>query len=390
MDLSDVLTLARVSREAAALMVGVSKQSIDNWCSGRAVPRLEHLSSLAIALLRDGTVTQRDIRFWVTSELARSGMHPDALALLCGGGSQPSDRPIVVVGSGSYTASFQTMARAISEQSRARGASDVVYLDFCGRNDLLNQYMDILRQWSIRGAILVALPLEDAEFFKIGSDIARDAPCVFIQNGPIDLPPGCGYVDVGNQEASMIVTETLWSKGHRKIMAIAIGESTSKNAQQGRIDGYRIATERLGGKSRVLLTSGLADGHTFGPPSDKPELREAIDLIVADNDYTAFMPLSAHAVKQLTRALNRKGLMPGRDVSVMTLGCWDWMHYVSSPPLSHLALPYSDAGRRALDMVLDISSVKRAIHEANVVNLHPDRKLLHFVENGTIFELAAV
>ncbi|MDP3063228.1 MAG: substrate-binding domain-containing protein [Chloroflexota bacterium] len=177
-----------------------------------------------------------------------------------------------------------------------------------------------------------------------------------------------------------MATDLVWSKGHKNIVAIAAGVSMD---QEERSQGYCASMRHLGGTAHVIWT--LPPGTQARPPgvADRPSIAEATELAITISGTTAILVLSSNAVPDVMGVLYAKGRTPGKDISIVVMGCWDWMHKVAFPPISHCVLPYYEAGKRAATLFLALEHETVSPWERAVV-IPPRLDAFHCLDGGTL------
>ncbi len=95
--LPSILKYVGVSRENIAAEIGVSINSLNNWCSGRAHIKLEHLSRLALAL-RDRGAPVDLLSGFLAAELVCDGMAPEAVGFINKADKRLEAHPYLVLG----------------------------------------------------------------------------------------------------------------------------------------------------------------------------------------------------------------------------------------------------------------------------------------------------
>jgi DNA-binding LacI/PurR family transcriptional regulator len=270
----------------------------------------------------------------------------------------------------------------------AEGYKNISYLDTCNRRDFLHRYLSTLNVSQHRGAFILGLSLEDHEFRQIASYASEGAPVIFIQNGPSELPPNCGFVGLNNYKSAQIATEQLWNNGYRKIAAVCTVSGMEDPVHAvgiDRIEGYCDSISELGGEPYVVRASTAGSNSIVS--ADMPELPEAVQIVLSDHKVDALLTLNSDVATEAVRAMRNKSLTPGVDLALFSLGCRQWMHDVCFPPLSHIALPHYGTGRRAARMFLELSGHN---HEQSspeqIVRMLPATvaEMLHVFEEGSV------
>ena len=386
-DIGSLLKAVGLSRDAAASLLGISRDSVNNWCSGRTSISPRNLGRLAQILRESGT--PRDILHnLLTTYLMDWGIAVDIIDLLGDNnfkGTEPG--PIIVLGSQFYSGSHQLMLSGIHDAMRVAGNGEVVYLDTCGSMQVLDYYTAVALRSSLKGVVFIGFDPSERQVYEMLTElVSHSIPCVFLGSGPAVPPVGTAVVQLDGYRAAAFATETLWAKGHRDITALAVDR---KVPQIRKVQGYSDTIERLGGRNRVVWTL-LPDAGSQPAAADRPDLHEAAEMIVSDLDASAVLALSSHAAKSAMSALRKIDRGPTTPrVSLMALGCWDWMHLVSFPPITHVVLPFYEAGQRAAAMLLALRADDFEPHQREVTVPLPDYAL-HESTDGTLFDINTV
>ena len=132
--------------------------------------------------------------------------------------------------------------------------------------------------------------------------------------------------------------------GHQKIGFI--GAPTYYHFAQMRLDGYRDGMISNG----LLVDDQLID---IAELTDDAGERAAINLLNAHTSPTAILCATDTQAIGALAAIRSKGLVPGRDVSVIG---YDGLAFGkhTNPPLTTMAQPLSHSGRQIGDMLLAI------------------------------------
>lgn len=378
--LGPILRQHRLRREQLAIAVGVGIDTVNNWCSHRTLISLDKLDRIA-AVLRERGVARDTLASFIRFELGRHGFTATSLEALGPADARLDDRPVLVIGSHLYGESFQPVTLAIGQEMRALEIDNVIYLDTCGREDILNHYLDVTIRSAARGVALVGLPLGAARLNDLATELYRHRiPCTFIETGPTEVGPGAALVRADDSRAAALAAEVQWARGHTQVGAIAL---TDWATQDRKAIGLETRAGQLGLSVNLFWAREPTSGLRPRSAGDELSLRDAADRIASDFSTSAAIALSSYATKELTRALNIAGRRPGIDFSLIALGCWDWMHDVANPPLSHIVLPFHTVGRKAARIlntlsIRELGSIEREI----VVNVSSVD--IHCLEAGTV------
>ncbi len=385
--LGTLLKQLGLSREELAERMNLSLDTVNNWCSQRSRIKLQHLSRL-VKLLRDLGASCEPLEGFLRAQLLKDGLDEDTLAFLADTSKREENQPVYVLGSHLYSGSYESIILGVHDAMQAKGKGNVIYLDICGRQDVLDFYLDDVLSDGTRGIIFVGIRLQEYQvqkLLKLAAQLASQGiPSVFVPDGLTGPVPGTAIIKVDVYQAAAQATKLLWDQGHRNIVALAMAHWLG---QRARVQGYQDTMERLGGTPNVIWALSADSGPRPGAVADRPYLHEASDMISEDREVTAILALSASAVKEVMRALHQRNRLPGRDIAVLALGCWDWMHNVAHPPITHVALPYYEAGLQAAHVLIEMA--KGGHHQAQRVQTIPlPSRAFHLGERGTMVSLA--
>lgn len=173
-----------------------------------------------------------------------------------------------------------------------------------------------------------------------------DSGIPFVAHGRTETDRAYAWLDMDNEMAFATAAERLIGLGHRRIGLINAPEEF--NFAYLRRKGYERALSAAGiGLDPTLVIEGEmteATGHRMtGRLLDLPEPPTAI---ICANDMIAIGAL---------RALRKKGLEAGRDVSIIGYDDLPLASY-TEPPLTTLNQPIRAAGERIAEMLLELLS----------------------------------
>src|SRR5690606_20469156 len=112
---------------------------------------------------------------------------------------------------------------------------------------------------------------------------------------------------------------------------------------------------------------------------DRLRLNELATSIANSKEVTAVLSLSSHSAWPLVQSFHQSGCRVGDDKSLLVLGCWDWMHNISIPPITHVPLPYYEAGKKAAAILVHGD----AVHEHRIFSMLDPISSIHFRHDGT-------
>jgi LacI family transcriptional regulator len=188
-----------------------------------------------------------------------------------------------------------------------------------------------------RGGLLWVPAIETPdETFDLLS--AHRIPVVtFLRN----VRPGLDHVGIRNAEATRTATQHLLDLGHREIAYL--GGTEMSAVRRDRIAGYR----------KALADSGLGPGIIWDSEDNKlAGLEATLALRRAHPEITAVVCNGDVVALGACLALQRAGLVPGKDVSVT--GFDDIQDaVVATPPLTTMAVSPHRLGRKLASVLLD-------------------------------------
>lgn len=172
------------------------------------------------------------------------------------------------------------------------------------------------------------------------------------------------WVDLDNAEAFAGATQRLLALGHRRIALI--NGLVDMDFARRRAEGHALAISAHGlpPESALVRHGEMTEAHGY---------TTTMELLGADVPPTAILASSWIVALGVERALLTRGLMPGRDISVVTHD--DKLSYFDTGPGNRFAAivsPVRDHGRRVADMLL------RLVADTSAGPLH-DRLRAEFV-----------
>ncbi|MEL7091810.1 MAG: LacI family DNA-binding transcriptional regulator [Pseudomonadota bacterium] len=168
--------------------------------------------------------------------------------------------------------------------------------------------------------------------------------CPFVVHGRTAASDAYAWFDVDGHDAFAAAVTHLATLGHRRIAMIS-APLENEFAQQ-RLDGFR-----HGVRVNALETrADYVQQAEFSDAGGQAASEMLLDLPVPP---TAFVCASDEMALGALAAIRARGLVPGRDVSVIG---YDGVHFGvhANPPLTTMAQPQAGAGRRLGDMLLSV------------------------------------
>ncbi|MGG7645753.1 LacI family DNA-binding transcriptional regulator [Rhodovulum sp. YNF3179] len=204
-------------------------------------------------------------------------------------------------------------------------------------------YRELAQNRSVDGIIVHGPRVDDP---RIG--LLQELGLPFVVHGRAsETGAGYSWLDVNNRRAFARATRFLLDLGHRRI-GLVNGIETMSFAHRRRL-GHEDALSAAGiGPDPALMRAG-----EMTEPYGHAAAREMLEL---DRPPTAFLTSSFLAAMGVRRALEDRGLKPGRDVSILTHD--DVLSYLANegdvPLYTAVRSSVRAAGRRCAEMLLDI------------------------------------
>jgi DNA-binding LacI/PurR family transcriptional regulator len=180
-------------------------------------------------------------------------------------------------------------------------------------------------------------------------------------------PQGLHCVDLDFSHAAQLAVDELHSTGHDRIIVIGhpadltrrrlnyvtrFLEAAAENAARVSVPLDVIAPVEVG---RVPAAAAVEQAMTLGAGS-------RLGLIVPESGN----------VQAVLHALNARGSIPGRDVSVVAV-CTDAMAQDSEPAVTNVSLERRDVSRRAMETLFWLLELESVAHAPSLVELVPAR-----------------
>ncbi|MEO1793428.1 MAG: LacI family DNA-binding transcriptional regulator [Pseudomonadota bacterium] len=174
--------------------------------------------------------------------------------------------------------------------------------------------------------------------------LLQDARFPFIVHGRSVDHENHAWFDVDGTEAFVTAVDHLVGLGHSRIGFI--GAPTYYMFGQMRLDGYRMAIRANG----LPADDGLIQ---FTELSDDGGERAAHQLLAIDNPPTALVCATDTQAIGALAAIRSLGMTPGHEVSVIGYDGLQLGRH-TNPPLTTMAQPQADSGRRLGEMLLSV------------------------------------
>lgn len=175
-------------------------------------------------------------------------------------------------------------------------------------------------------------------------DFLLAAKFPFVVHGRSDASADYAWYDVDNKAAFSDAVARLIALGHRRIGLV--GGPLHFTFAQMRADGYTAALEQHGIGYDPALVCNAALSEEAGKDA-------VLELLDCDQPPTALLCTTDTQALGGLSALRSRGLTPGKDVSLVGYdGLAIGRH--TNPPLTTMAQPQADSGRRLGEMLLAI------------------------------------
>lgn len=253
---------------------------------------------------------------------------------------------------------FTEVARAAEQAAHEHGYNLIV----CNTDENPEReaaYLTILNEQLIAGVILAPAPGEAAHLTRF---VESKLPMVLI-NRHLDHVPRSS-ITCDDEDAAFRCVSHLLAEGRRRIAAIT------------GLPGISTTRERLRGYRRALSAGGLGPDPTLevsGQAQLEGGYRAAMDLMQRPDPPDALFAFNNVMVQGTILALQDLGLQWPDQVDVSGFGAFD-LARLYRPPLTLIAQPAREMGRRAVDVLLE--QVKgRADDAPQVTVLHNELRL---------------
>jgi LacI family transcriptional regulator len=227
-------------------------------------------------------------------------------------------------------------------ETYARAGYDMV-LSVVGDEDEARLYRDLAATRRVDGIIVHGPRASDP---RVG--LLRELGLPFVVHGRVSDETGpYSWLDVNNRRAFYRATEFLLDLGHRRI-ALVNGLEYMDFALRRRM-GYlgALADRQIEADPALMSSEEMTEPYGY---------RAARRMLALDRPPTAFLTASLITALGVRRAVEERGLVLGRDVSVVTHD--DELSYFSDPDsvpvFTATRSSVREAGRLAAEMLLDL------------------------------------
>ena len=336
--LGPILRANHMSRLDLAHEMGVSMQTVHNWCSGRILIPAARLEELCETLERRGAPADELARL-VVHELGRHGLHRDRLAFKPLGA-----RPTVMALAWDLAAPglFGPITRVARAGIEGLGYECIV-VDCGGEHRTRRAAIQQAASLGVAGLLLSGIPGEapdpdDDLFSSLRPVIAAGIPVVFMKpwTGSTSLPAGVGSIGWDSVAAVEQAVGLLADAGHARIRALLADSGANFG---GRYRGLDQVWGKLGLPfSEDECIAWLPRG------GSSAEFEEAL------GDATAvFTPPSN--LQALARSCFRRGKEWPRDLSIATLANREFIPQLAQRPFTFVNIPVGRVSRGAAQLL---------------------------------------
>jgi LacI family transcriptional regulator len=299
------------------------------------IARLAGVSTATVSYVVNGSrPVSPELAGRVRRAIAEVGYAPNAIARSL---RQAHTRTIGLVIEDNLNPFFAEVAKGVEDEAFAMGYT-VLLCNSNGSPERERAYLDLLAAKRVDGVV----------FFSTTSTAARLQPLVEQRIPVVSFYREAGglpidTIRVDNERIGYLATSHLLELGHQRIACIQPANTGGASAR--RVDGYRAALEEAGMMLDTRITprgDNLVGGGQLATRNLLDSGRK-FSAIFACNDAMALGALFA---------LQSVGLNVPQDISVV--GVDDiLLASFSMPPLTTVAQPKQEAGRMAVDFLMD-------------------------------------
>ena len=232
------------------------------------------------------------------------------------------------------------------ERTAAERGYSVLFGDTQGERERELVYGGLVRSRQADGIIVFShrLPFEDEELASENFQLPPLVNSCEFAESPFTDTSLLPWVSIDNEVAGRDATEHLLSLGHRKI-AVITGDIESPSALQ-RLKGYKQALQNYG----VAFDPGLIQEGLYTLEAGVEYTKK---ILLAKDRPTAIFCMCDETAIGCIATLREYGFSVPRDVSVVGFDDIRFAEYLS-PPLTTVAQPVEDIGRRCAEILLDM------------------------------------
>ena len=289
--------------------------------------------------LNDYQDISEDTKALVRKAASELGYFPNPHARRLASGKADSIAYIMPRSDGQFNASFVVELMAeMSEAVNSKGW-DLSVLVPSSAEEEIKIFQKISRTHYVSGLIISRTFERDVRF-----KILQELNIPFVSHGRSMDSAAAAWIDVDNETAFSDMTAHFIALGHRRIAYIGGEESYNFSAQ--RASGWRNALKQAG----IIVDPDLHQKAELSYTGGAVAMQ---NLLMLANPPTAVCCISDHVAIGASRALRDRGLVPGREVSVigfdgLEIGKW------LEPPLSTMKQPIQSSGQQLVEIVINM------------------------------------
>lgn len=209
------------------------------------------------------------------------------------------------------------------------------------------QATETLNKNSVRGVILFG----SQDSVAPPPDILQKLPCVWVMGSPREFKGD--HIQPDHTKIGILAAEYLLQKGHRHCAYLGSSEGSPGYHVGFRGATFRWAIEQAGGAVEMLIDPELLVVDREHNVPNEPVITKLFDRLAGLSPRPTAMMIQADMLAPMTyRLLQTRGVMPQKDMTVVT--CNNERPYLISlfPPPVIIDLHAAAIGRRAVDQLL--------------------------------------
>jgi DNA-binding LacI/PurR family transcriptional regulator len=344
--LGPLLKALFISRASVARELGVSVQTIHNWCSGRVEVPPRQVGRL-VTILRDRGAPSASVAEFVQRELEAYGIDPSLLveSARVREGLNAST-VMIITWNLAHAGAFEAIAR-LCRQTLEHAGVECLHVDCGGEHRLKRSYIRQALSMSCLGVVLVGVPgdvpdPDDELLSAIAPAIEAGVPVVLAMPwaNSLPLPRGAAAIGWDIDAAAGMAIDFLVESGHEEI---GIFRGPNDPAHVRRYQGMDAALQRRGITPRPDLVAWASD-----EPDDLSDLTRVL------HEATAIVAPPS-VLWATARAFYNTALQWPEDVSVVTMGNSLFTPKMGRRPFTYVTLPIGKVSRGAAHLLISLT-----------------------------------
>ena len=364
-----------ISRSSVARELGVSVQTIHNWCSRRVEVPPQQVSRL-VTILQDRGAPSRSVAEFVQSELAAYGIDPSLLvenARVRGGLN--ADTVMIITWNLAQAGVFEAIAR-LCRQTLEHAGVECLHVDCGGEHRLKRSYIRRAVSMSCLGVVLVGVPgdvpdPDDELLTAIAPATEARVPVVLAMPwaDSLPLPRGAAAIGWDIDAAAAMAIDFLVDSGHNEI-GIFRGPNDAIHARRYR--GMDAALERRAITPKPDLVAWA---------SDEPD--DLSDMVRVLHEATAIVAPPS-VLWATARAFYNTGLQWPEDVSVISMGHSLFTPKMGVRPFTYATLPIGKVSRGAAHLLMTLAQADGSSYGQEYVIYGASSMSITHAEDGSV------